>query len=335
MMVLFQLSSRITKLNPNLLESFGQGLSDERRSIWVLRDDELGGFWGTKYRKYASIIEDCLANHIKEIICTGGINSNNLAAAAVLCKEFDINVTALALQDHADEAGHYGGNRMIIRTALPPDRLIIIPRSEKKSIHPRMGEIASTMTQNGKNVMILEEGGACLSAVKGCMTLADEILRQRFEWSDGQRPDHIFIDSGTGLTAASLIAALKLKTADLKVKVHVIQMAGFDEQIQLAFDSWVTPVTGILWNDAADITRVYRPLSPRSYGATSNAVFKFIEDMARHFGILTDPIYTAKLFARAFDLIQGQNLKGRILIIHSGGISGLLGYSQHINTRDS
>ena len=324
----FNLTSRITALKENTQKSSALFCSGQQRSLWVLRDDELGGFWGSKYRKYSSIIEHCLTENITEIICTGGVNSNNLAAAAILCKEFGINVTAVAVQDHGHDSGHVTGNRMIIRTALPPDRLIVIPRSEKQSVHSRLHEIANKITSLGKKSLILQEGGGCIPAVKGCLTLADEVLRERTEWPDGRPPNHIFIDSGTGLTSASLLAGLQLKAPGLEIKVHVVQMAGFEEQIENAFAAWVTPATGVEWQSVAHLARVYRPLSPRSYGATSPAVFTFIDNMAREFGILTDPVYTAKLFARAFDLIAGQNLKGRILIVHTGGISGFLGYAR-------
>lgn len=325
---LFNLKSRVTQLTP--AQTKGQELylpSLEYRDIWVLRDDELGGFWGSKYRKYSSIIRHCIKENITHIICTGGINSNNLAAAAVLCTEFKINMIAFAIDDHHTSANTVTGNRLILQTALPPDQLLVVPRSEKSSVSEQMKNLSAKLTAAGKKNLVLEEGGGCIAAVHGCLTLADEIFREREEWPDRKTPDHIFVDSGTGLTAAGLLAGMHLNGSPKNTKIHLVQMAGFDEQIQNAFSSWVTPATNVTWTDVNHMVKVYRPLSPRSYGATSAALFTFINEMARTFGILTDPVYTAKLFARAFDLIEGQNLKGRILIIHTGGLSGLLGFN--------
>lgn len=329
----FNLKSRITQLNYDHTEAQQLCLpSLEYRDIWVLRDDELGGFWGSKYRKYSSIIRHCLKENITHIICTGGINSNNLAAAAVLCSEFKIKITVFAIDDHHVNTQIATGNYFILRTALPPEQLVVIPRSEKASVSTQMQLLSEKLTSSGERNLVLQEGGGCIEAVPGCLTLADEVFRDREEWPDRKTPDHIFIDSGTGLTAAGLLAGIHLKGSPKNTKIHVVQMAGFDEQLQNAFSSWVTPTTGVNWNEICHDVRVYRPLSPRSYGATSSALFKFINMMARNFGILTDPVYTAKLFARAFDLIEGQNLKGRILIIHTGGLSGLLGFnSQSLN----
>jgi 1-aminocyclopropane-1-carboxylate deaminase/D-cysteine desulfhydrase-like pyridoxal-dependent ACC family enzyme len=298
------------------------------RELWVLRDDELGGFWGTKFRKYASITQHCLDHKISHIVATGGLNSNNLAAAAALCKEKGLHVTVFAVDDHSDESRQPTGNHFLLKLLLSADDLKVIPRSEKSNISRLMQEHASVLTSQGKQVLILEEGGGCLAAVEGCLTLADDILRDRKEWPHGTYPDHIFIDSGTALSAASLAAGLFSKGFFPKIKIHIVQMAGFEEQVIEAFSKWVTPVTGVTWDNVKDHVRVYRPLSPRSYGSTSAELFSFIKIMAQNHGLLLDPIYSAKLFMRAFDLILGQNCRGKILIIHTGGISGLMGFPQ-------
>ena len=321
-----QLSSRITPLRFTHDSIADFPVHDPNRSIWVLRDDELGGFWGSKYRKYASIRQHCLNENISNVICTGGINSNNLAAAAILLGEIGVKVTAFAVEDHAAAALPSTGNRLILKTALPPEQLVLVPRSERDSASQRMEELAKKLLEDGKKCLVLQEGGGCLAAVPGSLTLADEVLRPRPEWPDNRIPEHILIDSGTGLTAASLAAALVLKKANHLTKIHVVQMAGFEEQLENAVTTWVEPVTGVSWAQIMSFLRVYRPLSPRSYGATSTELFSFIQNMARTHGILTDPVYSAKLFLRAFDLIKGQNLKGKIVIVHTGGISGLLGY---------
>ncbi len=321
-----RLESRLTKLGKNLIEGDAYLPEWTDRSLWVLRDDELGGFWGTKFRKYASITKFCHENNISHIITTGGVNSNNLAAAAVLCAEAGLTVTAFAVQDHDDATGPRTGNRMLIRLALPPENLIIVARSEKDSISERMRCFAAELTAKGESSLILDEGGGCEAAVAGCLTLAEDILRPRIEWPDHIPPAHIFMDSGTALSAGSLAAGLLMRGAHKSTKLHIVQMAGFEEQVQKAFQSWITPVTKITWDDVVPFVRVYRPLKPRSYGATNAQLFEFIRHMARRHGILVDPVYSAKLFMRAFDLITGQNCRGRILLVHTGGISGMMGY---------
>ena len=319
-----KLESRLTKLSLDHLNP------DDQRQIYILRDDELGGFWGTKFRKYASINAHCLAQNIPNIIATGGINSNNLAAAATLCAEKGLKVSAFAVDDHSENPNLQTGNRFLLRLAISPENLHLIQREDKPQISTLMRELADKFDAKGQNSLILEDGGGCLPAVTGCLTLADDIVRDRQEWPKGTFPDHIFMDSGTGLSVASLAAGLLKKDLLKKTRIHIVQMAGFEEQVLQAFSNWVTPVTGVSWNDVAERVRVYRPLSPRSYGATSEELFTFIRKMARNHGILLDPIYSGKLFMRAFDLIHGQNCRGNILIVHTGGISGMMGFPRII-----
>lgn len=323
---MLKLESRLTKL------SIADFLSSENREVWVLRDDELGGFWGTKFRKYAAITEYCLNNGISRIIATGGINSNNLAAAAALCKEKGLAVTAFAVEDHNDPDAIPTGNRFILKLLMDPSDLRIIGRSHKSNIPSMMENLAREWEAAGIKSLILQEGGGCVAAVKGCLTLAEDIVRERPEWPTGTYPDHIFMDSGTALSVASLAAGLFKNEQLNSVKIHVIQMAGFEEQLIEAFTNWVTPVTGVTWTDVKDRVRVYRPLSPRSYGATSEELFSFIRKMARNYGLLLDPVYSGKLFMRAFDLIEGQNCRGNILLVHTGGLSGLMGFPQIIDS---
>jgi 1-aminocyclopropane-1-carboxylate deaminase len=322
-----KLESRLTKLSPEPGNDDPYLPNLSARELWVLRDDELGGFWGTKFRKYASIIRHCKEHNITHLITTGGVNSNNIAAAAILCTEAKLHLSVFAVLDHDDGTGPLTGNRMLIRVALSPESLMIVPRAEKNTISERMRQVAADLTARGISSLILDEGGGCEAAVPGCLTLAEDILRPRAEWPDQAPPSHIFIDSGTALSAASLAAGLLKRGADKSTKLHIVQMAGFEEQVQLAFTTWVTPVTGAAWADVSHFVRVYRPLKPRSYGATNAQIFEFIRYMARRHGILVDPVYSAKLFMRAFDLIDGQNCRGRVLLVHTGGISGMMGYN--------
>jgi 1-aminocyclopropane-1-carboxylate deaminase/D-cysteine desulfhydrase-like pyridoxal-dependent ACC family enzyme len=297
--------------------------------IWVLRDDEYQGLWGSKARKYQSIISYCKQQNISQIAVTGGINSNNLAAAAILCQEANIKVMAFAVKDHGMDSPD-SGNRMLLRLALPSESFLLIDRSQKDQIPEMMANWARKQEQSGQRVLILEEGAGCEAAVAGAMTLADELNAPRPEWPDNNICDHVFIDSGTALTSAALAAGLLRLPENQRPRLHIIQMAGFDEQVEAAFHRWITPVTKVTYEDVQPFTRVYRPTKPKSYGATSAELFDFIRSMARTHGILTDPVYSAKLFMRSFELIKGQNLKGRIVIIHTGGLSGLMGFHQSL-----
>jgi 1-aminocyclopropane-1-carboxylate deaminase/D-cysteine desulfhydrase-like pyridoxal-dependent ACC family enzyme len=72
--------------------------------------------------------------------------------------------------------------------------------------------------------------------------------------------------------------------------------------------------------------KLYYPVSARSFGSTNSTIFREIKCIAREDGILTDPVYSAKLFITAKHTIQDQSLDGNILLIHSGGALALSGF---------
>ena len=62
------------------------------------------------------------------------------------------------------------------------------------------------------------------------------------------------------------------------------------------------------------------------YAKTTPELLKFLNHFASKTGILTDPVYTSKLFYAVNDLVKkGYFKKGEtILAIHTGGLTGLL-----------
>jgi len=71
---------------------------------------------------------------------------------------------------------------------------------------------------------------------------------------------------------------------------------------------------------------LYYPATAKSFGSTNKTIFNEIRRIAREDGILTDPVYSSKLFLTARQTIFDQALDGNILLIHSGGGLALSGF---------
>ena len=76
---------------------------------------------------------------------------------------------------------------------------------------------------------------------------------------------------------------------------------------------------------------LHTPLTAASFGSVNRTVLNYIRTLAQLEGVITDPIYTAKLFMTAEDQIIKQDLKGNILVIHSGGGMGLMGFGEKLS----
>jgi 1-aminocyclopropane-1-carboxylate deaminase len=165
----------------------------------------------------------------------------------------------------------------------------------------------------------------------GALTLAIDILQN--EQENQQTFQHIFIDAGTGLSAiATILAFAWLKKETL---LHILLLAD-DEQQFLArlkqfhqyFDSFVEDQLN--WPGIVSGIRLHRPTLAPAFGSVNATVMKHIQFLAREEGFLTDPIYSAKLFWEAKDIIHSQALAGNILVVHSGGALTLMGFQKEL-----
>ncbi|MDR2613792.1 MAG: pyridoxal-phosphate dependent enzyme, partial [Candidatus Accumulibacter sp.] len=66
----------------------------------------------------------------------------------------------------------------------------------------------------------------------------------------------------------------------------------------------------------------------QGYGIPTEGMVEAVHLLARHEGILLDPVYTGKAFAGLIDLIRkGHFKKGEnIVFLHTGGAAGLFAY---------
>ena len=152
----------------------------------------------------------------------------------------------------------------------------------------------------------------------------------RNEHKNGLLFDHIWVDSGTGMTAATLIAMNALLKR--KSQIHVVLTAGdeaYFSKIYLRVAAWLSD---ILQRQIPSLQHVsfHFPVTARSFGHANQTILKAVRDFAREDGLLTDPVYTAKLFLTAKTLIAGGDIGGSQLIIHSGGGTGLMGFAERM-----
>ncbi len=135
----------------------------------------------------------------------------------------------------------------------------------------------------------------------------------------------IYIDSGTGLTAAALL--LGLGYLHLPWRVVVVSMTG---QERCEFDRLLANLGEEFLRLTGESPKVpeweltYPPVG-RSFGSTGAAAIQEIKDTACREGILCDPLYSAKLIL-AYRAERDENRPSILLI--SGGERELLGFQK-------
>jgi len=289
---MWNLSSRVHKLNhfPN------KGVD-----CYVKRDDELGcGINGSKLRKYSSLLPFWLDKGIKHLIIIAGPQSNNLLAALQIAREFNFKVTAFLIQPWKLELR---GNFKLSRLFLDEQEIIWVARNEWSKVNELAQNFLNTLHEPG---FILNEGASVPEAMSGAMSLAEDIICN--EHSLGFVFHHIFVDAGTGFSAAGLIKGLAQQKH--QAHVHVLLLADKVETFTSKLNLWcgINPQN----------YHCFYPQAAKAFGSVNQTIKNEIKRMAREEGILVDPVYSVKLFHEARRCIETEQLQGKVLIIHSG-----------------
>ncbi len=309
----FNLQSRIHRLR-----WFG------RSDIWVKRDDELSfGVSGTKLRKHASIIPVLKLKGIEEVVVIGGSNSNNVLSAAQTLTENNIKISPFLLGPPA----HKEGNLKLLSLFVDDDEIHWISRDQWADIETLVNKYIENENAQGIKIFVLPEGGHHRLAVPGSLSILLDILRN--EADSGVTFDHIFIDSGTGMVAQSLLAGAA--AINKRTKFHIVVLAGSFETFECGLEQIIQYTEDFLQTSITSRPdyKLYYPAIAKSFGGTNRSIFREIKKIAKNDGILTDPVYSAKLFITAKQNIRDNSIDGNILLIHSGGALTLSGFMDH------
>ncbi|MCB0421007.1 MAG: pyridoxal-phosphate dependent enzyme [Bdellovibrionales bacterium] len=290
------------------------------KRFFLKRDDELSfGISGSKLRKYHSLIPFLNRNEIQEAWLIGSRNSNNLVGLAQKLTEEGIPFKLFLCGPKERQDGL---NYQIIKSLWPTVETHWIA-SEK---WPRVATFVDQLrSAQDKRVAVIPEGAFMSEALSGAMSLADDILRNQKEWN--RVFDHIFIDSGTGLSAAALY--LRLRELNVQTPIHVIQLYGNPDEFYKSLDAchhWLNKKRNLSQTDCNQQTDLYvsSPTTAKSFGARNQTINNFIQKFAETEGVLLDPIYSAKLIHSSLEIARQKSLKGSLLMIHSGGGFSLL-----------
>ena len=128
--------------------------------------------------------------------------------------------------------------------------------------------------------------------------------------------DQIICDAGTGFAAAALSLSLE------KSKLIVLKVAPCDCSTlahQLA-EASALPLPSQF--DELQITNHLRPTNAKGW--------MFIKHIWQQHGVLLDPIYNVRSFFWTKEKFDSGHLKGKTLLIHSGGGAALLGFEKEM-----
>ena len=261
------------------------------------RDDMIHPFIsGNKWRKLKYNLQKARAEGKDHLITFGGAWSNHILATACAGAIFGYSTEAFIRGESVD-------NPVLGMCQLFGMKLHFVSREQYRDKQ----QLFAAHPTSAKAYFI-DEGGRGMEATLGCREIISELSTVY---------DHIFCAAGTGTTAAGIAGALSEK--GLRSTLHVVPVlkgGGFiaDEMQQLQ-----APL---------DQTRLHTDYHFGGYAKTKPELLDFIKDFVTQTGILIEPTYTGKALYALHDLIRQDRLErgSRILFIHTGGLTGLLGF---------
>ncbi|WP_342647303.1 pyridoxal-phosphate dependent enzyme [Mucilaginibacter sp. CSA2-8R] len=271
--------------------------AEKKLNVFIKRDDLIHPLIsGNKWRKLKYLLQNAHHQHKTHLITFGGAFSNHLLATAAAGARFGFKTTGFVRGEEVQ-------NNTLFLCRLHGMNLIFTDRESYKN--------KCLLFQNhfggDARAYFINEGGASPEAVKGCSELVDELPITY---------DHIFCACGTGTTAAGIIAGLQQQQAPSVF--HAVPVFKNGDFMQQEIDTYL---------DTPANYQLHTAYHFGGYAKTKPELINFIKAFVASTGILIEPVYTAKALYAVLDLANQSYFKpeSNILVIHSGGIFGLLG----------
>lgn len=291
----------------------------QKSDLYVKREDELGfSISGSKLRKYASILPVLKKKKEITIALVGSAYSNHILSLVQLLKQEGLSYQLFLEKPKTNSPQ---GNFFFLSLLLSEGEVIWIEKAPDSLSQSWMQLWEKTLE---KLFFWIPLGGCMREGFFGALTLALDILTN--EKKIGKEFTEIFVDAGTGITAAALI--LGLTYLQKKTQITVVLLAGTKESFlkELFFFQSVLEEALQETVPLIDNYQITFPITAKSFGSCNKKVFETITKVAREEGFFLDPLYTAKLYLTAKELLK----KEPSLWIHSGGALSLTGFQEQL-----
>lgn len=272
-------------------------LKTKNIQIDVKRDDMIHPYIsGNKWRKLKFIIKQAITENCNHLVTFGGAWSNHILATACLSASLGFKSTAYIRGEKVE-------NPVLQLCEVFGMELIFTDREEYK----KKKELFNKHHQHNPKAFFIDEGGYSSEAAKGC----EEIM-----FGLPQQYDHIFCACGTGATLAGI--AKGAKEHQPKAVIHGIPV--------LKGGDFIWDAVNTLYPEVSNV-KLHLDYHFGGYAKTKPDLINFIKDFCSTTGLLIEPVYTGKAFFALLNLVNKDYFQAgeKILIIHTGGLTGFLG----------
>lgn len=295
--------------------------------IYIKRDDLTGlAFGGNKTRKLEFLLQDALTRGCDSIITAGAAQSNH-------CRQTAAATARLQMECHlvlGGEAPQLANGNLLLDKLLGC-RIHWAGDHRKGEDIPR---VAEQLQASGKNPYIVPYGGSNELGAYAFVHALEELERQL----DMRQFTHLVFASSSGGTQAGLMLGKALCGGQYRLLGIGIDKG---ETGDVPFERFIVELA----NGTSDLVDANASFSQQDlildtryvgdgYGVVGELETEAISLLARHEGILLDPVYTGRAMGGLIDMIRRGELGAadRVLFWHTGGTPSLFAYADSFQT---
>jgi len=292
--------------------------------LWIKRDDQTGlALGGNKTRKLEFSLGEALRRGADTLVTLGAVQSNHARQTAAAAAAHGLRCVLVL---RGDPPALPNGNLLLDH--LLGARLVFTGARDREIV---ARELVAAQTAAGHRPYLIPVGASDEIGAAGYVAALEELTAQLDEM--GVRPDRVVLASSSFGTQAGLcvgakalgfsaqIAAVAIDSPRAELQAGVAAIAA-PLAVRLGLEVAVTPGEVIAHDGYLGA----------GYAIMGQPEREAIELVARHEGILLDPVYTGRAMAGLVDLIRRREFGAGETIVfwHTGGLPALFAYAEEL-----
>jgi D-cysteine desulfhydrase len=295
-------------------------------TIYIKRDDQTGlATGGNKTRKLEYLIQNALDHGCDTIITAGAQQSNHCRQTAAACAMAGLECHLLL---GGELPKQFDGNLLLSKTL---GATIHFTGQNRKG--EDIGILKSKLIAEGKKCYIIPYGGSNFMGALGFVNAVKELKSQLI--SKNLNIDYIFFASSSGGMQAGLTMGIDLFELQTTLMPISIDKTFTKEK---SLDTIVLKIInegkenlGIKKTYQLKDCALIEGYDTKGYGIVGENEKTAINTLAKHEGIVLDPVYTGRAFYGMLDYIKQKKIsKSNILFWHTGGVPANFYYAPEL-----
>jgi len=298
-------------------------------TLYIKRDDCTGlATGGNKTRKLEFLIGDAVANGADTLVTTGAVQSNHVRQTAAAACRFGLACEALLDRRVPDRDARYETTGNVLFDRMFGATLDYLPAGT--DMDAACAERVEAIKSRGGKPYYIPGGGSNTIGALGYVNAALELLQQANDQS--LRIDYVVHGTGSAGTQSGLVAGLEGANSGIDVLGMCVRQK--DAKLQEAAVHRLASATaeklGVKGGIDAGRVMANADYVGDGYGLPTEGTIEAIDLLARHEGILLDPVYSAKGMAGLIDQVRKGHFSktDNIVFLHTGGALALFAYEE-------